>query len=218
MLNSTLSAPIRLRSALSLAVVIPLNWRACRVFPVLPVRQKPNRGDALHESQGDYQSGKRINLKKVIAFIASDFKKDKIWLRRSMPSKRCYQIILAVDNSLSMTNIGAAPYARQALCMLWKALGQLEVGEVGVCRFGDGHGKSGCDMVHTLGSPLTETNGANVMGSFSFSGVPPGQKPAGEKGAFEQMLTESIDALTEAKARTSHSAKGEQAFPPRISL
>ena len=28
----------------------------------------------------------------VIPFIASDFKKDKIWLRRSQPSKRAYQV------------------------------------------------------------------------------------------------------------------------------
>ena len=40
---------------------------------------------------GDYRSGKRINMKKVIAYIASHFRKDKIWMRRTRPDKRRYQ-------------------------------------------------------------------------------------------------------------------------------
>jgi hypothetical protein len=36
--------------------------------------------------------GKRINMKKVIAYIASHFRKDKIWMRRSRPDKRRYQV------------------------------------------------------------------------------------------------------------------------------
>lgn len=42
--------------------------------------------------QGDYRSGKRINMKKVIPYIASQFRKDKIWLRRTKPNKRQYQV------------------------------------------------------------------------------------------------------------------------------
>ncbi len=41
---------------------------------------------------GDYRTGKRINMRKVIPYIASQFKKDKIWLRRTKPSKRNYQV------------------------------------------------------------------------------------------------------------------------------
>ena len=52
--------------------------------------------------KGDYKSGKRINMRKVIPFIASNYRKDKIWLRRTKPSKRDYNIILAVDDSTSM--------------------------------------------------------------------------------------------------------------------
>ncbi|EKX38424.1 hypothetical protein GUITHDRAFT_50534, partial [Guillardia theta CCMP2712] len=53
--------------------------------------------------RGDYKSGKRINLKRIIPFIASQFKRDKIWMRRSLPVKRTYRILLAVDNSRSMS-------------------------------------------------------------------------------------------------------------------
>ncbi|XP_015771488.1 PREDICTED: midasin-like [Acropora digitifera] len=52
--------------------------------------------------KGDYRSGKRLNMRKVIPYIASQFRKDKIWLRRTKPSKRQYQIMLAVDDSSSM--------------------------------------------------------------------------------------------------------------------
>lgn len=41
---------------------------------------------------GDYRTGKRISMKKVIAYIASHFRKDKIWLRRTRPDKRRYQV------------------------------------------------------------------------------------------------------------------------------
>ena len=52
--------------------------------------------------QGDYRTGKRLNMKKVISFIASNYRNDKIWLRRTMPSKRDYKILVAIDDSLSM--------------------------------------------------------------------------------------------------------------------
>lgn len=43
--------------------------------------------------QGDYRSGKRINMRRVIPYIASGFRKDKIWLRRTKPAKRDYQVM-----------------------------------------------------------------------------------------------------------------------------
>ncbi|CAM9174987.1 unnamed protein product, partial [Phaeothamnion confervicola] len=41
--------------------------------------------------QGDYRTGKRINMRRVIPYIASGYRKDKIWLRRTKPAKRAYQ-------------------------------------------------------------------------------------------------------------------------------
>ena len=52
--------------------------------------------------RGDYRTGKRLNMRKVIPYIASQFRKDKIWLRRTKKSRRQYQILLAVDDSSSM--------------------------------------------------------------------------------------------------------------------
>lgn len=52
--------------------------------------------------QGDFRTGKRLNMRKVISFIASHYRNDKIWLRRTLPSKRDYKLLLAIDDSLSM--------------------------------------------------------------------------------------------------------------------
>ena len=41
--------------------------------------------------QGDYRSGKRINMRKVVGYVSSGFRKDKIWMRRTKPAKREYQ-------------------------------------------------------------------------------------------------------------------------------
>ena len=54
--------------------------------------------------RGDYRTGKRLNMRKVIPYIASQFRKDKIWLRRTKPSKRQYQVMVAVDDSSSMAD------------------------------------------------------------------------------------------------------------------
>ena len=52
--------------------------------------------------EGDFKSGKRLNMKKVVQYIASNYRKDRIWMRRSKPNKRSYQIMIAIDNSQSM--------------------------------------------------------------------------------------------------------------------
>jgi midasin len=51
---------------------------------------------------GDYKSGKRLNMKRVIAYIASGFRQDKIWMRRTKPDRREYHIVLAIDETRSM--------------------------------------------------------------------------------------------------------------------
>ncbi len=52
--------------------------------------------------RGDYRSGKRLNMRKIIPFIASSFQNDRIWLRRTKVVDRRYQVMVAVDDSSSM--------------------------------------------------------------------------------------------------------------------
>ncbi len=40
---------------------------------------------------GEFRSGKRLAMRRVIAYIASHFRRDKIWLRRTRPDRRTYQ-------------------------------------------------------------------------------------------------------------------------------
>lgn len=54
--------------------------------------------------RGDYRTGKRLNIRKIPAYIASSYRRDKIWLRRTKPAARTYNVIISVDNSRSMRN------------------------------------------------------------------------------------------------------------------
>ena len=75
-------------------------------------------------------------MRKVIAYVASQFRKDKIWLRRSKPNKRDYQVMIAVDDSSSMQNNHSKQLAFEALAIISNALTLLEVGQIGISRYG----------------------------------------------------------------------------------
>ncbi len=113
--------------------------------------------------QGDYRSGKRINMRKVIPFVASNFRKDKIWLRRTRPSKRECDVLLALDNSSSMGDNEVRSMAFAALATLCQSLSVLEIGRMGVLRFGET-----CDVVQDLKATFSVNDGANVLSKFDF--------------------------------------------------
>jgi len=114
---------------------------------------------------GDYQSGKRLNMKKVIAYVASHFKKDKIWMRRTRPDKRKYQVVVAVDDSKSMAATACGGFAAEAVALICRAMARLEVGDLGVVSFG---GTGGVTSLHSLGKPFTGVDGASVMAGLRF--------------------------------------------------
>ncbi|KAI9807778.1 MAG: hypothetical protein M1825_005083 [Sarcosagium campestre] len=118
--------------------------------------------------RGDFRTGKRLNLKRIIPYIASSYKRDKIWLRRSQPSKRAYQILLALDDSKSMTENDAGPIALQTLVMLARSLTLLEVGQLAVVAFGDGV-KVARGFDAEDGGTFDARAGAEALASFTFS-------------------------------------------------
>ncbi|KAF1742197.1 hypothetical protein MXB_5601, partial [Myxobolus squamalis] len=65
--------------------------------------------------QGNFKTGRRINIRKIIPYVASKFTQDKIWLRRTKPSDRDYQIIVAMDDSASMSDNDSKKIALQAM-------------------------------------------------------------------------------------------------------
>lgn len=114
--------------------------------------------------RGDFKTGKRLNMKKVIPYIASDFKKDKIWLRRTQPSKRQYQVMLAIDDSESMADNNAGQLACEALTMISKALSQLEVGELAILSFGEI-----VRLLHPFEQPFSDQIGCRVRATINIT-------------------------------------------------
>jgi len=89
-------------------------------------------------------------MKKVISFIASHYRNDKIWLRRTMPSKRDYKILVAIDDTLSMSENNLGFFSLEALVAITEALNRLEVGKIAVARIRDR-----LELVHSFEEPLT---------------------------------------------------------------
>lgn len=52
--------------------------------------------------KGEFKSGKKLNLKKIVPYIASDYRKDRIWMRRQRSDKKNYILRIFIDNSRSM--------------------------------------------------------------------------------------------------------------------
>ena len=83
---------------------------------------EPNKQTKL---RGNFKSGKRLNIKKIISFIASNYRNDKIWLRRTLPHERNYYVMLAIDDSLSMKEHNLGFFALESLVIVSTALNKV---------------------------------------------------------------------------------------------
>uniref|UniRef100_A0A6P7F5I1 Midasin-like n=1 Tax=Diabrotica virgifera virgifera TaxID=50390 RepID=A0A6P7F5I1_DIAVI len=113
--------------------------------------------------RGDFRTGRRINMRKVIPYIASQFRKDKIWLRRTKPSKREYQIVLAIDDSSSMNDNHSKELAFESVALISKALTLLESGQLSVLSFGEN-----VEVIHKLTDQFTDRSGIKLLQKFKF--------------------------------------------------
>lgn len=146
--------------------------------------------------KGDYRTGKRLNMKKVISYIASDYTKDKIWLRRTKPSQREYQVLIAIDDSRSMAESHSIHLAYETLALLGKALNRLESGDISVVKFGEA-----VDVVHGFDDgPLTDQAGSKVIDAFRFN-----QKATNVLSLLETSLS-VLDRARERRSAGSSSA------------
>ena len=150
----------------------------------------PTQADKL---QGDYKTGKRINIKKIIPYIASQFKKDRIWLRRTKPNKRSYQVLIALDDSLSMLKNNAGVVSCQAVALLSKAMQQLEVGEFGILRFG-----KDTSVVHPLIEAFAADSGPRAFAEFTFEQ---------QSTSMKTLLETSLDYMDMEKSRLGGSIR-----------
>lgn len=134
---------------------------------------------------GDYRTGKRLNLKRIIPFLASSYKRDKIWLRRALPSKRTYAVLLALDDSKSMAPF--APLALASLTTVLSALARLDVGQLGVLGFGD----TAFDAL-PLDAPFSPAAAQHALDRFAF---------AQPRTDVERCVRAMLDRFDDARAR-----------------
>ncbi|KAK8152780.1 hypothetical protein BC567DRAFT_187327 [Phyllosticta citribraziliensis] len=142
--------------------------------------------------RGGHRTGKRLNMKAIIPYIASQYKRDKIWLRRSLPSKRAYQIMLALDDSRSMGDAGTSALAFETLALVSKALSLLEAGDMSVVRFG-----ADVRVAHPFDAPFGSQAGVDVFRQFGF-----GQ----DKTDVRALVEAAISLFRDARARASGAA------------
>jgi len=151
--------PIQLseNSSSELPVLTQLSHQLCEQLRLI---LEPTKASKL---QGDFRTGKRLNMRKIIPYIASQFKKDKIWLRRVKPNKREFQILVALDDSSSMSDNQSREIALSSLNTLSSALALLEAGQLGVLRFG-----KSAEIIHSLGTQWSQSAGHKIQNQFTF--------------------------------------------------
>ncbi|KAK8238602.1 hypothetical protein HDK90DRAFT_533293 [Phyllosticta capitalensis] len=142
--------------------------------------------------RGGHRTGKRLNMKAIIPYIASQYKRDKIWLRRSLPSKRAYQIMLALDDSRSMGDSATSALAFETLALVSKALSLLEAGDLTVVRFG-----GDVRVAHPFDAPFTSEAGVDVFRQFGF---------AQDKTDVRALVENAIALFRDARAKASGAA------------
>lgn len=138
---------------------------------------------------GSFRTGKRLNIKRIIPYIASSYKRDKIWMRRSIPTKRTYQIMLCVDDSKSMGESSSGALAMESLVMVSRSLTMLEAGQVGVLGFG-----ADVFTAHQLTDPFASDAGAKVLQRFTF-----GQ----DRTDIALLIRQTIDTFRTARQQSS---------------
>ena len=88
--------------------------------------------------KGNYRTGKKLNMKKIVPYIASNYRKDKIWLRRSLPDEKDYRIMISIDDSLSMKEKNVGKLALFSLNVIGMAIYKSQVGTLDISKIRDG--------------------------------------------------------------------------------
>ena len=146
--------------------------------------------------KGDYRTGKRLNMRKIIPYIASGYKKDKIWMRRTKLSKRQYFIMISVDDSRSMVDSKAIRMAYETVALVARSLTLLEAGSLAVVSFGDR-----VTLLHPFEQEFTDESGEQVFGRFTFNQT---------RTNVHTLMHTSLGLFESAKANLGASGNGEE--------
>lgn len=167
--------------------------------------------------KGDYRTGRRINLKKIIPYIASQFRKDKIWLRRTKPAQRDYKITVAIDDSKSMDHNNSKQLTLQAISLVSQALTLLESGRLTIMSFGEApqivlNHSDQFDGPKLVSALNFEQNQSRIGELLDFVRVA-GQEEAGgssDNGIFENLLlvlSDGRNIFSEGEQRVRNAVK-----------
>ncbi|KAM5256760.1 midasin [Ctenodactylus gundi] len=173
-----------------LVLTAPLSQQLCEQLRLI---LEPTQAAKL---KGDFRTGKRLNMRKVIPYIASQFRKDKIWLRRTKPSKRQYQICLAIDDSSSMVDNHTKQLAFESLAVIGNALTLLEVGQIAVCSFGES-----VRLLHPFHEQFGDYSGSQILRLCKFQ----------QKKTMIAQFLESVASMFAATQQLSQNTSPETA-------
>lgn len=84
-------------------------------------------------------------------------------MRRTKPSKRAHDVLVAVDDSQSVALGGAGALVLEAVATLLTALRLVEVGQLGLLKFGDT-----VQLLHGLDEPWTDEAAARTFPQLQF--------------------------------------------------
>lgn len=105
-------------------------------------------------------------MKRMVEYMATECRKDKIWLRRTKPHKRDYHVMLAVDNSSSMSDNHCMQLAFETIATLSNAFTYLEIGQFGLMSFGEK-----CNVLHGFcggDEQFSSETGARILLRLNF--------------------------------------------------
>ena len=165
--------------------------------------------------KGDYRTGRRINMKKIIPYIASQFRKDKIWLRRTKAAQRDYKITIAVDDSKSMDHNNSKELTLQTISLVSQALTLLESGKLSVVSFGEACSVllkyndqfNGPKLVNSLNFDQNKTRIADLL---DFTRVMTQEDASSSNALFEHLmiiLSDGRNIFSEGEKRVKNAIK-----------
>lgn len=131
----------------------------------------------------------------IIPYIASQFRKDKIWLRRTKPAQRDYKITIAIDDSKSMDYNNSKTLTLQAISLVSQALTLLESGRLSIFSFGESpkiivnHTDQfdGPKLVNSLNFEQNQSKIAELL-DFVCVASSEDRSASSDKGIFENLL------------------------------
>ena len=175
-LAAALAAPRDAQAATTWPAVAALTERtAAELAAALTAALEPTRASRLARG---YKTGKRVDMRAVVAYVASGFRRDAIWMRRTRPDARDYRVVLVIDDSRSVAEAGVAPFAVEAVASVGRALARAELGDLAVVAAG---GAAGPSLLHPFGAPLDDAALAATVGGLTFAAdATVGETPAAD--------------------------------------